>query len=263
MKRDENPPNRQFSRAVFNNLTFKVDTETYQINVDLHKDLKDPKDPVLVSFKVAGVPAFDIPKPVKLHQSEPAVEKSSLRNIPCPYDHCEELLSRAEFKEHCLAHKKASVEESKEPEESDRNDLNEDQNTKFDRDREEIKNDDIKSVDQIDERRESDNDKSPTKQSSIFNFFHRFSPKSPKFEDFQPLRKRIKLEKVGPSIQGSPPPPPVPAPAPPPPPPKPKTENTDNVISSQIGFFKVDDNSHVESPNRPVLAEQSHRQVNI
>ena len=249
VKRAENPPNKQFSRAVFDNLTFKVDTETYQINVDLHKNRKDPKDPVLVSFKVDGVPAFDVPKPVKLHQTEPKVEKNSVRSIPCPYDYCEVLLSKAEFKEHCLTHKKTSVEQSKEPEESDRSDLNTDQNSKFDNnkmDTDEIKNDDI-SV-QIEERRESSqSDKSPILLRKQSSFFDLFSPKSPEFEDRKPPRKKIKLDKLGPSIPGTPP----------------KTENTDIVISSPVGFFKVDDNSHVGSPKRPVLAEQSHRQVNI
>ena len=250
VKRADNPPNRQFSRTVFDNLTFKVNTETYQINVDLHKNRKDPKDPVLVSFKVDGVPAFDIPKPVKLHKPEPTVEKNSLRNIPCPHDHCEVLLSRAEFKEHCLTHKKASVEELKESEARDGNYLSTDQNTQLHKnniDSDEIKNDDVPSVDQIDERRESSqSDKTPTKQSSIFNFFNLFSPKSPEFE--KPPRKRIKLDKMGSSIQDTPP----------------RVENTDDVIiSSPVGFFKVDDNSHIGSPKRPVLAEQSHRQVNL
>ena len=201
VKRDENPPNKEFSRAVFDNLTFRVDTESYQINVDLHKNRKNPKDPVLVSFKVDGVPAFDIPKPVKVHQSKPPVEKISVGNIPCPYDDCDRVdLSRAEFKEHCLSHKKALVEESK-PEES-------------------IKNDDLS-----DERNEESSQiaESPTplqNQSSIFNFFQRFSPKSP---NFQPPRKKIKLDKVGPEIQYT----------------QTKQENADKVISSSVGYFKV------------------------
>merc|ERR1712062_466581 len=208
-KRAENPPNKQFSRSVFDNLTFRVDTETYQINVDLHKNRKDPKDPVLVSFKVDGVPAFDIPRQVKVQKPEPTVEKISVGNIPCPYDDCDRMdLTRAEFKEHCLSHKKALVEESK-PEER-------------------IKNDDLNKVDLSDERNEekesSQDDESPPalpKQSSIFNFFQRFSPKSP---TFQPPRKRIKLDKVGPKIQGTPT----------------KTENSESVISSSVGYFKVD-----------------------
>merc|ERR1711874_872978 len=97
----------------------------------------------------------------------------------------------------------------------------------------------------IDERRESSqSDKTPTKQSSIFNFFNLFSPKSPEFE--KPPRKRIKLDKMGPPIQDTPS----------------RVENTNDVIiSSPVGFFKVDDNSHIGSPKRPVLAEQSHRFV--
>ena len=92
----------------------------------------------------------------------------------------------------------------------------------------------------------SQSEKTPTKQSSIFNFFNLFSPKSPEFE--KPPRKRIKLDKMGPPIQDTPP----------------RVENTDDVIiTSPVGFFKVDDDSHIGSPKRPVLAEQSHRQVNL
>ena len=230
VKRSENPPNQQFSRAVFDNLTFRVDTESYQINVDLHKNRKDPKDPVLVSFKVDGVPAFDIPQPVKVHPPQSTVEKISVGNIPCPYDNCDRMdLTREEFREHCLTHKKASVEESKP--------------------KEEIKNDDLKKVDESDERNKdsSQSCESPTKlqkQSSIFNFFQRFSPISP---CFQPPRKRIKLDREGPPIPGTPT----------------KTENDNNVISSSVGFFKLDDDSRVRSPDRPVLTEQSHKHLNI
>ena len=159
----------------------------------------------------------------------PTDQKKSVGNIPCPYDNCEELLTREEFKQHCLSHRKALVEESK-PEER-------------------IKNDDLNKVDLSDERNEekesSQVDDSPPalqKQSSIFNFFQRFSPKSP---SFQPPRKRIKLDKVGPKIQGT----------------LTKTENSESVISSSVGYFKVDDNSHVRSQDRPVLTEQSHSNI--
>merc|ERR1712227_346766 len=88
---------------------------------------------------------------------------------------------------------------------------------------------------------------SPKRQNqSLSSFFSRFSPKSPDFlENYQPQRKKIKLEKIRPPIPRTPT----------------KTEDKDTVISSPIGFFKIDE--YVNSPTRKVLTEQSNRQVDI
>ena len=71
------------------------------------------------------------------------------------------------------------------------------------------------------------------KQSAIENFFNHFSPDSPNFD--QPPRKKIKLDKAGQS--------------------KPESEGC--VISSPVGYFKVDQVIHPKSPVRKVLGDQS------
>ena len=57
--------------------------------------------------------------------------------------------------------------------------------------------------------------------------------------NINPQRKKIKLEKVRPPIPRTP------------------TKSEDNVISSPIGFFKIEQD--VNSTNRNVLTEQSNR----
>jgi len=253
VKRSQEPPNKEFTRAVFENLTFRVDTESYEINVDLHKNRKNPKDPVLVSFKVEGVPAFDIPQPVKLQKSELSHEIIKMKNIPCPYDDCEELLSRLEFKEHCLKHKEVKVEEKC------KNDIPHESFNVIESQKYKISNADESEMEsneipnEVENRHETklnseleDRIEQP-KQSSISNFFTRFSPKSPEF--CQPLRKKIRLEKVKPPFPCTPT----------------KTEDKcqDTVISSPFGYFKVDGDVQVKSPPRNVLSEQSNRQVDV
>ena len=222
VKRSQDPPDKEFTRAVFENLSFKVNTESYEINVGLHKNRKDPKDPVVVSFKVEGVPAFDVPKPVKVHKTASKVEMEKV--IPCPHDHCEELLSRLEFREHCLKHKEEAARVTRHRgEEEDQPDEGQGQVETEERGHDE----DVKSVSQT----------TLEKQSAIENFFNHFSPDSPNFD--QPPRKKIKLDKASQS--------------------KPESEGC--VISSPVGYFKVDQVIHPKSPVRKVLGDQSQLMI--
>ena len=84
--------------------TFRIGPDN-DIRVDVHKNRRNPLDPVIVSFKVKGVPKFDIPKPVMLKRKAQENEKNKEKNIPCPYDNCEELLSRQEFRDHLNQHR--------------------------------------------------------------------------------------------------------------------------------------------------------------
>ena len=220
-----------------------MNTENYEINVGLHKSRKDPKDPVLVSFKVEGVPAFDIPKPVKVHrtEAESSIEKKKLKNIPCPFDDCDELLSRLEFKDHCLRHRKASVEENRRKE-SDKfpgNEIHENIET--------VTNEETSSEEKkeevFEETKGRHQDCDTPKRSSIKRLLSSFSPNSPDFE--QPPSKKILLEKVKPSLLFSPT----------------KTEEKGGVISSALGYFRLDQDSQLQSPSRLFLSE-SHSQNN-
>lgn len=104
VKNSQDPPNKEFTRNVRQNLNFRVGRSN-DIRVDVHKNRRNPLDPVVVSFKVKGVPKYDIPKPVMLKKKAPDIEKDKVRNIPCPYDDCEELLSREEFRGHLNQHR--------------------------------------------------------------------------------------------------------------------------------------------------------------
>ena len=73
--------------------------------MDVHKNRRNSLDPVVVSFKVKGVPKYDIPKPVMLKKKAEENKKDQVKNIPCPYDYCEELLSRLEFRSHLNNHR--------------------------------------------------------------------------------------------------------------------------------------------------------------
>ena len=52
-----------------------------------------------------GVPKYEIPKPVMLKKKVQEDEKAKVKDIPCPYDECEELLSRQEFRAHLNKHR--------------------------------------------------------------------------------------------------------------------------------------------------------------
>merc|ERR1712098_1034990 len=166
VKRASDPPNKEFTRNVFENLTFRV-SNNYEIGVDMHKNRRDPKDPVIVSFKVNGVPAFDIPNPVKVKKNPLDNESDKIKNIPCPYDDCNELLSRLQFKEHCLQHKDTkNISESQADNESADVPANES----------EAANESIEFVEEIVKSPIEKTSAQKEKQSSILSFFKRFSP---------------------------------------------------------------------------------------
>lgn len=114
VKRSLDPPNKDFSRKVLENLSFKV-TKDYEITIDMFKNRKNPKERRVARFQVTGMPAVDIPNQVKVHKSENVGDK--IKNIPCPFEDCTELVSRQQFKEHCRQHREGS----KEPENQDDN----------------------------------------------------------------------------------------------------------------------------------------------
>ena len=95
VKNSQDPPNKEFTRNVLQNLNFRVGRSN-DIRVDVHKNRRNPLDPVVVSFKVKGVPKYDIPKPVMLKKKAPDIEKDKV---------CEELLSREEFRGHLNQHR--------------------------------------------------------------------------------------------------------------------------------------------------------------
>ena len=108
VKRLKDPPNKEFSRNILQNLTFTV-AQNRNITVDMFKNRKKDLKPVL-SFQVNSVPAFDIPNPVKVRKD--VMEENpedKIKNIPCPYDDCEELVSRLQFRNHCKQHREGKI----------------------------------------------------------------------------------------------------------------------------------------------------------
>ena len=233
VKRGLDPPNKDFSRSVFENLTFKVNSD-YEINCDMHKNRKDPSDPVVVSFKVNGVPAFDIPQPVKLRKDD-LEESDKVKNIPCPFDGCSKLLSRIDFKTHCLVHRENQDETS--IEENDQVEVAVVPSDAISVEMEEspIIQDNNESVEIIEEVKARDEPaskvKSTEKQSSILSFFKRFSPNVG--ENVSPIKKP-KIEKT---VTSSPI---LKTPL--------REKNGDSVISSPVGYFKVDQEITMKSP---------------
>ena len=110
VKRAANPPDQEFTRKVLSNLTFRVTNRN--INVDVHKNRKDPNDPVVARFEVTGAPhPKDILLPVSLKKEVTAKERDKVKNIPCPWEDCNTLLNRIEFSSHLAAHKGLSTKE--------------------------------------------------------------------------------------------------------------------------------------------------------
>ena len=205
------------------------------IRVDVHKNRRNPLDPVVVSFKVKGVPKYDIPKPVMLRKKAPEIEKDKVKNIPCPYDNCEELLSREEFRGHLNQHRwqnksSENVEnvEEKSPvvvtnnenivplkmemkqntdvmdgawskvecdEEKDQSDVTLD---KMDVTEDSVEIVEIKSADNS-----LNKSKQSEKQSSILNFFKRFDPR-PKDEVEEIYAKKAKSDLLSPTFKSTP-----------------------------------------------------------
>jgi len=236
VKRATDPPNKEFTRNVLENLTFRV-SNNYEIGVDMHKNRRDPKDPVIVGFKVNGVPAFDIPNPVKVKKNPLDNEGDKIKNIPCPYDQCDDLLSRLEFKDHCSHHKETSNSESNEED-------NKGSAQKFEEGEAEISvndnadvpeneitieaaNESIEVVEEIVKSPKLQNSAQKEKQSSILSFFKRFSPAD------GPPTKKAKLDRSASPILRTPD----------------KNEGeSKKVISSPVGYFKVDEEITMKSP---------------
>ena len=289
VKRNKEPPNQKFTRNVLENLTFRF-SDNYDIDVEMHKNRRDPKDPVVVGFKVKGVPAFDIPMPVKLKKNELDNETDKVKNIPCPFNDCEELLSRLEFKEHCKQHREKQPEEdnsdpptAKDDDKSNAlsNEGSTDSNERSidDQGDEEVAvsvaepkdtisnitdeskcddqevpvsvkepKDSFNNVTSESETVESQNDQSieiveevvnsspvnnkqSAKQATILSFFKRFSPK---IDAETPPTKKKKKEgsKNSPVLKT----------------PEKKEEEKATVISSPVGYFKVDEDISIKSP---------------
>ena len=204
VKRSRDPANKEFSRSVLENLTFRVSTD-YEISVDMHKNRKDPKDPVVVSFKVTGVPAFDIPKPVKLRKDDHEDESD-------------------EIKQHRDREEKQETSDKKEKQQED---VQSDHNSESS-DSEQVEDARNESIEILKEVTESPSTKAKTveKQSSILSFFKRFSPSE---EENSPVRKKIKLSDPASPVLKTPL--------------KEKNRNSsgDKVISSPVGYFKIDE----------------------
>jgi len=238
VKRASDPPNKEFTRNVFENLTFRV-SNNYEIGVDMHKNRRDPKDPVIVSFKVNGVPAFDIPNPVKVKKNPLDNETDKIKNIPCPYDDCNELLSRLQFKEHCLQHKDTkNISESQEEdenttcqevEEEKATEISDNESADVPANESEAANESIEFVEEIVKSPIEKTSAQKEKQSSILSFFKRFSPC-----DGPPIKKAKLDRSASPTLR------------------TPKKEaNVDEsqkVISSPVGYFKVDEEITMKSP---------------
>jgi len=244
VKRSQEPPNKEFKRNVLENLTFRV-SQNYQIDVDMHKNRRNPKDPVVVSFKVNGVPAFDIPNPVKVKKNELDNASDKIQNIPCPFDGCEELVSRLQFKDHCKEHRADGDDNSSYENTGDdtvetavEHSVTEDTDAK--EDRHESQTSDIelpgesveaanKSIEEVDEAKVKElltnleKPKTSEKQSTILSFFKRFDPKPKQME---PPTKKLKLDR---EIELLKTPPKATVISPP----------KDTVISSPLGYFKV------------------------
>ena len=108
VKRLKDPPNKEFTRNILQNLTFTL-AQNRNITVDMFKNRKKDLKPVL-SFQVNSVPAFDIPNPVKVRKD--VMEENpedKIKNIPCPFDDCEELVSRLQFRNHCRQHREEKI----------------------------------------------------------------------------------------------------------------------------------------------------------
>merc|ERR1712029_1237018 len=227
VKRATDPPNQEFTRNVLENLTFRV-SNNYEIGVDMHKNRRDPKDPVIVGFKVNGVPAFDIPNPVKVKKNPLDNESDKIKNIPCPFDQCDDLLSRLEFKDHCSHHKTSNSESNEED--------NKGSSQKFEEGEAEISvndnadvpaNESIEVVEEIVKSPKLQNSAQKEKQSSILSFFKRFSPAD------GPPTKKAKLDRSASPILRTPD----------------KNEGeSKKVISSPVGYFKVDEEITMKSP---------------
>ena len=242
VKRSQEPPNKEFKRNVLENLTFRV-SHNYQIDVDMHKNRRNPKDPVVVSFKVNGVPAFDIPNPVKVKKNDLDNASDKIQNIPCPYDGCEELVSRLQFKDHCREHRADGDDDTSHgntgddgvetavghPLTEDTEDRHESQSSDTELPGEsgvEAANTSIKVVSEVKVKELLTNLEKPKqieKQSTILSFFKRFDPKPKQVE---PPTKKLKLDK---EIELLKTPPKATVVSPP----------KDTVISSPLGYFKV------------------------
>jgi len=105
VKRSQDPPNKEFSRKVLENLTFNMSSENFEIKIHMYKDRKNVKEPEIATFQITGMPAVDIPNPVKVHKDVTESIEDKIKNIPCPFDDCCELISRLQFKEHCRQHR--------------------------------------------------------------------------------------------------------------------------------------------------------------
>ena len=235
VKRGNDPPNKEFTRNVLQNLTFRIGQDNV-IGVDVHKNRKNPLDPVVVSLKVKGVPALDIPKPVQLKKKAQVSEKDTVENIPCPYDNCEELLSRLEFKTHLSKHREENrSSENNQKEESmegrveisnassdiDYNSpakvgeeprVNGENNVTIDTmelaeesvEIVEIKSDEsLEIVNTQSVEHSLNKSKHAEKQSSILSFFRRFDPR-PKDEVDEIYVKKFKKDLLSPTFKSSP-----------------------------------------------------------
>ena len=244
VKRSQEPPNKEFKRNVLENLTFRV-SQNYQIDVDMHKNRRNPKDPVVVSFKVNGVPAFDIPNPVKVKKNELDNASDKIQNIPCPFDGCEELISRLQFKDHCKEHRADGDDNSSYENTGDdtvetavEHSVTEDTDAKEDRHESQTSDTELpgesveaanESIEEVDEAKVKElltnleKPKTSEKQSTILSFFKRFDPKPKQME---PPTKKLKLDR---EIELLKTPPKATVISPP----------KDTVISSPLGYFKV------------------------
>ena len=278
--------------------------------MDVHKNRRNPLDPVVVSFKVKGVPKYDIPKPVMLKKKAEENKKDQVKNIPCPYDNCEELLSRQEFRDHLNNHREQikssqnvdNVEtggmENKSPEFVSNNEIvvntdEEDYSSVVDGESSNVKceeeqdQSDVTNVTldqsavtedsvEIVETKSGDNSlnklKQTEKQSTILSFFQRFDPR-PKDEVKEIYSKKSRTDLLSPTFKSTP---------------KArklgknkssgasdkkapnivehfanistpvnireassseKKANTTKVITSPLGFFKIDQSLSVNEPN--------------
>ena len=236
VKRSQDPPNKDFTRNILQNLNFRVGRDD-DIRVDVHKNRRNPMDPVLVSFKVKSVHKYDIPKPVMLKRKAQENEKHKEKNIPCPYDDCEELLSRQEFRDHLNQHRERNklsenmgdgeagdikvktqedvtnneniipkmAMEFNSPHGESFNDKCEEENAQSNVSLEQmdITEDSVEIVETKPGDNSLNKSKQAEKQSSILNFFKRFDPR-PKDEVEEIYSKKSKKDLLSPTFKSTP-----------------------------------------------------------
>jgi len=265
VKRSLDPPNKDFSRKVLENLSFKIG-ENLDIKVDMFRNRKNPRENKVISFQISGMPVLDIPNPVKLRKDVSEHPEDKIKNIPCPFDDCHELVSRQQFKAHCKKHREEGSDSDQAAEEKENLatcNKSEGSNTDLNQVPEEVKplGDILELVSPTPNtkksevttptsgpprkkrRMESSASKlnlssSGEKQSSILNFFQKFSPKV--IHDNKSPQKPTKIE-TSPSSPSL----------------RPVLSSVNSlglktpekkIITSPIGYFKVDEEVSIRTP---------------